>query len=108
MTEEIVTEEKKQPNKAIQWVNVGIFFSTLGIIILICAFGYGYFQLSKVNILLASTVGHLQKQSAADKLDIATLQKSVVDLQQNTQKWQEISNQQTHFVAEWRAAQKGI
>jgi len=106
MTEQ-KTAEQKQPEAHRSWVNVGIFFSTLGILILICAFGYGYFALSKVNVDLAQMVADLTQKNAGHQHDIATMQTSLNDLQQIAQKSQALSAQQEQFMSEWRSAQKG-
>ncbi len=111
MTEQNQIEEKPSnsdnhtPRQT--WANIGIFFSTLAIIILICAFVYGYFQLSQVNVGLAQTVAHLEQQSMNQKQDIAAVQTSLNQLQQQAQKWQAMSAQQEQFMTELQSVQKG-
>jgi uroporphyrin-3 C-methyltransferase len=102
-------EKNQQTPKASRsiWMNVGIFFSTLGIIILICAFAYGYRELSKVNIDLARIISDLTNQNTRNQQDITTLKSSLNELQQISQKTQALSAQQEQFIAEWRSAQKG-
>jgi hypothetical protein len=46
--------QKQQPkSRRTYWASFGIFLSTIAIVLLVSAFGYGYYELSKVNIELA-------------------------------------------------------
>ena len=107
MTDQNIDEEKTAEGRRANWANVGILFSTLAIIIFVSAFGYGYFQLAKINVSLAHMISDLQKQTAGTQDDISAVQKSVDDLKLAAQKSQELSAQQEQLVSEWRAAQKG-
>lgn len=107
--EEITVEEKKPtpPSRRVSWAQIGVFFSTLAIVIIFCAFAYGYFQLSTINIFLAETVTKLQKQAATVQTAVEELKNEVVTLEQNEQKRDAIFNTQAETLAEWRSAQKG-
>jgi uroporphyrin-3 C-methyltransferase len=107
MTEQNNEQQKKLKTGRSHWVNTGIFFSTLAVIIVIVAFGYGYFALSKMNVDLAQMVSDLTQQNVRQKQDITAIQTSLSDLQQITQKSQALSAQQEQFISEWRSAQKG-
>jgi len=107
MTEQKNDEEKQPKKPSHKWINIGILFSTIGIIIFFSAFGFGYFELSKVNITLARMVSDLQQQSINNQKNINALQKALSDLQQKSQQSQLLSGQQEQFMSEWRSAQKG-
>lgn len=107
MTNEITTTEEQTPKRRSIWRSIGILLSTLGIIIVIAAFGYGYFRLAGVNISLAKMISTVRDQTVENKTQLEKLQQSVGDLQQSAQKSQELSQQQAQLVAEWRSAQKG-
>lgn len=105
--DEIVTVETPSPKRRCGWGKAGILFTTLGMIIFVCAFGYGYFQLAKVNISLAHMVTDLQKQAQGTQDNVAGLQKSIEELQQSAQKSQALSERQESMIADWQASQKG-
>jgi uroporphyrin-III C-methyltransferase len=107
MTDQHTAEEESSTGRRLNWANVGIFFSTLAIVIFICAFGYGYFQLAKINVSLAQMITDLQKRTASMQDDTVGLQKSIDNLKSAAQKSQELSAQQEQLVSEWRSAQKG-
>ncbi len=107
MTDQSLPEEKPSNEHRFRWANIGIFFSTLATIIFICAFAYGYFQLSKVNIALADQLTLLQNKLITNDNQIASLQQSTQTLQASLQKSAELSAEQEKLVSEWRAAQKG-
>lgn len=105
MTDNNTTETKSE--KKIPWRNIGIFFSSLAMIILIAAFLYGYNELSKMNVYLAGRVTDLQEKSTRTQTDISDLQKTLVPLQQTGKEVEEIKKQQEQFLSEWHLAQKG-
>lgn len=107
MTDEIVDEEKQPEKQRQNGIKTGILLLTLAIIIFICAFGFGYFELAKVNVSLAQMVADLKSQMANTQNDMAALQKSVATLQQSAQKSATLATQQEQIMNEWRAAQKG-
>lgn len=106
MADEIMTEEKQASCRSGS-AKIGIFFSILAIVLFFCAFGYGYFQLAKLNISLAKTLSSLQKQVTSDQTRLTNLQNSVEALQQSAQKSQDLVGQQEQLINEWRAVQKG-
>lgn len=106
MSDEIITPEEKSPRR-FNWAKIGIFFSTLGIVIIILALGYGYFGLARVNIRLSEMISDLQTQSTNNKNEIMTMQKTLGDLQQSAQKSQELVAQQEQLMTQLRSAQKG-
>ncbi len=107
MTDQNAAEEKQSDKRPANWANIGILFSTIAIVIFVCAFGYGYFQLSQASLGLAESVNELQRRAADNQGSIAALQKSIGDMQQIAQKSQDLAAQQEQVMAEWRAAQKG-
>jgi len=108
MTDESVPQQDNQPEKRCsKWARLGLSISTLAVVVFICGFGYGYFELSKVNVQLAQLVTDLQKQVTNGQSDITGMQQSVNALQQSMQKSQELSSQQEKLMSEWRAAQQG-
>src|SRR3990167_3895161 len=105
-TNEIV-EAKLTSTKGFAWRNVGIIISTLALIIFMGAFGFGYFQLSRINLMLAKNMTDLQSQMGSTQQQMTSLQQSVNDLQQLAQKAQDLTNQQAQMIADWQATQKG-
>jgi len=105
MTDETV--KKEQPKARIKWAKIGIFFSTIGILILICAFSYGYFQLAQVNIALAQMLAEQQNKVETQQTQLNDVQNSVTAIQQASEKSQQLSAEQAQLMSEWRAAQQG-
>lgn len=105
MTDE-QTNEQPVKNRRIRWANIGIFFSTLGTLIFIGAFAWGYFQLSKVNIEFAQTVASLQQQAADNQSQLSTLQQSISSMQDTLKKSEDLTSQQEKIMADWRAMQQ--
>lgn len=106
MPDEITTPEQK-PNRPYNWGRIGIFFSTLGIVIIICALGYGYFQLARVNITLAQMISEIDTRAESERNEIQALQKTMGDLQQTVQKNQQSFAEQEKLMTELRSAQRG-
>ncbi len=107
MTEQTIDEEKQPKKQRRNWVNIGIFFSTLGMIIFVCAFGYGYFELAKVNITLARMVSDLQQATISNQNQITALHKVLSDFQQQKSQQSQQFSTLEQFMSEWRSAQKG-
>lgn len=93
--------------KPFNWVKLGVFFSTLAILILVCVFGFGYFQLAKVNLSLAQQVNELSLVGNRNAGDILRLNSSISGMQQAVQQSQETTVKQQQLLAEWTASQKG-
>lgn len=104
---EMVEEVKPAEVKRTNWARVGVIISTLGMIVFVGAFGFGYFQLSKINLSLAKTVMNLQQQNNNTQEQITGLKNSLDGLQQIAQKAQDLTNQQAQMIADWQAAQQG-
>src|SRR5260221_2377152 len=94
MTESETRAETEKKGSCV-WLKIGIFFSTIGIIILLLAYGYGYFQLLR----LSASSDH----SAA----LTELQNKINVMQQSMQKAESLSNQQEQLLSEWQKAQTG-
>jgi uroporphyrin-3 C-methyltransferase len=107
MTDEITVIDKEPDSDRPGKSGIGIFLFIVAIIILLGGFGYGYFQLSRINTSLASNVSELQNRVSHDQADVNALKATVSQLQQTAQKTQELSTQQEQLMSEWRSAQKG-
>src|SRR3990167_7477699 len=57
----------------------GIIMTTLALIACIAAFGYGYFELSKVNVSLANMVSDLRQQQASYQQQLQQLKQALSD-----------------------------
>jgi uroporphyrin-3 C-methyltransferase len=105
MTEQpLTTETPSIPKKTSK---TGIVITLLALIIFVAAFGYGYFQLGKVNVALARDVSTLKQQAAEKDKTLDLIQKSMSSLQNTEQQSQDMAAQQEQVIANWRDAQKG-
>lgn len=104
MTNETANKEDSQETRRSSWGKVGVFFSVFATIVFVCAFAYGYFELSKVNISLAKMIDDSQQRNESD---LGGMQKSVADLQERMQKSQDLFAQQEQLISDWRTTQKG-
>lgn len=75
--EEVTTQEVKHTTKSSSVGRVGIFIVMLALMGFAGAFGYGYFELSKVNVALARTVDDLKQQVVDHQNSLAALQQSL-------------------------------
>jgi uroporphyrin-3 C-methyltransferase len=107
MTDEIITVEKEPETHRMGWVKFAILLFIIAIVMLLGCFGYGYYQLLKLNVGLEKTVTNIEGRLLNDQSNLGTLKKQVMDLEQVTQKSQDLSAQQEQLMGEWRAAQKG-
>lgn len=107
MTDEQITQDNQPVSHRSRRTSVVIFFFMMVLIALIGAFGYGYFQLSQVNMDLARSVSDMKSRNDNDQTQITALQQSVQALQQSAQKSQDLSAEQEKIMSEWRAAQQG-
>lgn len=105
-TDEMIAEEKKSASCHMK-SKVGFFFLLFAFILVICGFGYGYFQLAKVNVALAQKISVLENRAGEGRDEIKTLQNSLIELQQAGQKTQAASEKQEQMMADWQAVQKG-
>jgi len=92
-----------QPKDSKLGIVLGIFI----FILLAAAFGYGYFQLARVNMSLATHVRDLQTQLESTQQNVAAAQTSIQQITSDAQKNQELANQQAQMIADWKAVQKG-
>jgi uroporphyrin-3 C-methyltransferase len=58
---------------------IGVIITTLGFMVFAGAFGYGYFELSKVNVSLAQMVSDLRKQQETDQQELQMLKQTVAN-----------------------------
>lgn len=112
MTDQIISTEQQPEDQQPQEPRssakkIGILFTTLAMTVFVCGFGYGYYQLSQINMNLAQSVAELQRKVDANQAQLDQAQQTMVGLQQSSQKSQELSNQQEQLMSEWRAAQQG-
>lgn len=107
MTEQTIPDEQKPDERRSSWGKIGIFISTLALVIFVCGFGYGYFQLSQVNISLAENVSDLQRRYASTQEQLDKTQTALTALQQAAQKSEDLSKQQEQMMTEWKSAQQG-
>lgn len=75
--EEVTTQETKHTTKSSAVGRVGIFIVMLALVAFAGAFGYGYFELSKVNVSLARTVNELKQQVVDHQNSLSSLQQSL-------------------------------
>ncbi len=103
-----MTDENQTPppttSKGSTWGRLGIFFSLIGVIILVAGFIYVYFAITKLHTTFTKTVVQMQDSSSSHTADFSALQQNVTDLQAAVQK-NEAQQEQT--LADWRSAQKG-
>lgn len=112
MTDQIVTADQKpieQPpgERRSSWGKIGILFTTIAMVVFVCGFGYGYYQLSQVNLTLAQSVADLQRKIDLNQTTLNQAQQTINELQQNSQKSADLSKQQEQLMSEWHAAQQG-
>lgn len=107
MTDPIITENEQQKPRRCRKRLMGILILTLVFLAIMAGIGFGYLQLAQVNLSIARTLSHLQKQTTAHQASITALQQSIEELRQAAQKTEALSAQQENILAEWRAAQKG-
>ena len=101
MTESEIKEEPGKKGRSI-WVKIGIFFSTIAIVILVIAYAYAYFELLRLNQQL------LQVSAPSNHADALTeMQNKINVLQQSMQKSETLSSQQEQLLSEWKQAQAG-
>jgi uroporphyrin-3 C-methyltransferase len=86
---------------------IGLFFLLLVFLIFVCAFSYGYFQLARINVLLAHTVTYLQTRVTRYHDQLTAIQKTIDELQQTANQSKKLSVQQEQVLTELRAARKG-
>lgn len=101
------TLETPTPGSKSSLVSIGVFFTTIGILVLMGIFGFGYFQLSQVNVDLARTVSDLQQKLATNQQQMTALQQSFTAVQSVVKKSEDMSSEQEKVLADWRAAQQG-
>jgi uroporphyrin-3 C-methyltransferase len=107
MTDQTTLETTPSGKKSSSLVSIGIFITTIGIVVLLGVFGFSYFQLSKVNVDMARTVTDLQQQLVTNQQQLTALQESFTAVQSVVKKSEEMSSQQEKVLADWRAAQQG-
>ncbi|OGT36076.1 MAG: hypothetical protein A3F11_05550 [Gammaproteobacteria bacterium RIFCSPHIGHO2_12_FULL_37_14] len=90
-----------------KWANIGIYFSTFAIIILIFAASYAYFRLTTITITLTKIVANLENKFTGVQNNFTILQRSVNDFETTIQKSQELANKQEQILADWQTAQEG-
>ena len=89
------------------WKKIGILITMFALIIFVCTFGFGYFQLARVNMDLAKNVSALQQSVDTTQRDISNLQQYTNGLQQVEQNAKALSMQQAQMINDWKAAQQG-
>src|SRR3990167_1881756 len=90
-----------------KWGRVGVLIITLAIAIFMGVFGYGYYELSKINIALAQTVSTVEQQMTETEQNVNTLTQSMDDMKGGLANAKALSEKQEQLVAEWQSAQKG-
>jgi predicted negative regulator of RcsB-dependent stress response len=60
MTEKNLTQQNQPEARPVPRAKMGVFIIMIALIILLGAFGYGYFQLSQVNTTLARTLDEIK------------------------------------------------
>lgn len=103
MAEEITPSEYRYS----RMTKLGIFFSTLGIVIFVSAFGYGYFQLAQVNLTLANMVSQLETKTTKLQENIHDLNQAFAQLEQIDTNTHAKVMAQEKILAELDATKKG-
>lgn len=107
MTKHAVNEETVSTPRHSVWGRIGMLLIILAVAIFMGAFGYGYYELSKVNIALAHSMTSVEQQTADAQQALAALRQTVGTLEDGLSKSQNLAAEQEQLVAEWRSAQKG-
>jgi uroporphyrin-3 C-methyltransferase len=92
------------PRRKRSWC--GLFLFLLMLIILAAGI-YGYICLHKRNIALNHQLTELKQQSQADRENFTSIQSTLKDVQEGTQKARDLADQQEQMMADWKATQKG-
>lgn len=90
-----------------RYAKIGIFFTTLGLVVLITAYGYGYFQLSQINITLANMIEQLQKENVTQSQNIQDLNATIEKIQTNDTASGNRLDAHEKMLSELNAAKKG-
>lgn len=85
----------------------GIILVLIGLIIFIAAYTYGYFQLAKINLLLAQEVKTLQKEMITYQNNLENITLNIHQLKDSLAQSKALSEEQSRLIAEWHAAQSG-
>jgi uroporphyrin-3 C-methyltransferase len=101
----VALQRPAKKNSKLTYVAIGATFIVL--VVCSCIFGYGYYQLSKVNLSLAKAIGSLQYQAATNEQQLANLQKELGNAQQSVEKSQLLSEKQEKMISDWQASQQG-
>lgn len=99
------TLNPKKP--AARWNRIGILLVTFAIVVFVCAFGFGYYQLARMNIFLGKQLFQLQKQTQANAQQLSSTQTNLLALQGLVQKSEQAITQQAQTLHELRDGQKG-
>lgn len=107
MNDESLNDNLNKP--AVDRRKYGLFFIVVlaFLILIIAGFGFGYFELMKVNTQLAQMVDHLNSELSKDHDDLISMQKNVNDIKDSDLKTQAINQKQQQLLDEWQAAQNG-
>lgn len=105
--EQKVIAVSKSAKNSTRLINIGIFFTTFALVVFVSAFGYGYYELSKVNMSLANMMTDLQLQANENKKEVVSLQQALQEVQATAEKSKELSAKQEQLITEWKDSQKG-
>ncbi|OGT43423.1 MAG: hypothetical protein A3F42_03190 [Gammaproteobacteria bacterium RIFCSPHIGHO2_12_FULL_37_34] len=97
-------EQKKSP---IHWATIGIFFSTLAVVITIFAASYGYAQLTTITITLTKVISSLENELTNTQRNFVSLQQMVNNFATTMQQSAALAHQQEKLLMDWQAAQEG-
>lgn len=100
MTENI--DKAAQTASFSTWWRAALFFSTLSALVLICAFGYGFFQLTKVKRTITHHLSSLQEQSIDFQKTSGSLQQVLSTLQHTLQQLEQRVDEQEKAIDKWR------
>ncbi len=102
-----VNEESIPARRQSGWERMGIVIMILAVAGFMGAFGYGYYELSNVNVALARTMASVEQRSSETQQSVSTLHQTVSALEDDVAKSQHLAAEQEKLVTEWRNAQKG-
>lgn len=106
--EDLIAAPKPQSSNTTYSNKTGILFTSIGLICMGVAFGFGFLQLWQANTKLVRNVTDLQTQLQQANKKVTTMQTTVTGLQSMAQQAQATAERQEKMFAEWQVSQQDI